>query len=388
MSDQIAPSIPIVALPGSDVHPHHYAGANDSARTETINTATITSPSMQTFFLGGLFVFALLTACWAAAEILVPVVLAFVLKLVFSPVMRFLESLRVPRVLAALMIIFALLGGCLSIGSALATPAEKWAQQLPRTMDIIENRMEDVNSHIAPLQNVLNEAEKIGARVSSEKTVTVQVDGSGWKDTVFKKTGRFIIGFAEMLLVLFYLLAAGDTFLRRTVEILPRYRDKKQAIAIATQIERDISGYLLTITFMNALVGIATTIVMHLCGLSDPILWGVMAFVLNYIPVAGPLACTVMFLIVGTSTEANMQAGLMPAIAYFGIHILESEVLTTFLLARQFTLNPVLVMLGLIFFFWIWGVPGVILATPIIAITKIIFDNINSLKPMGHFMEG
>jgi len=235
---------------------------------------------------------------------------------------------------------------------------------------------------------VLGGGRNIGARAGSEKTLTVQVDGSGWKDTIFRKTGSFVIGFAEMLLVLFYLLAAGDTFLRRTVEILPRYGDKKQAIAIATQIERDISGYLLTITFMNALVGLATALVMHLCGLSDPILWGVMAFVLNYIPVAGPLACTAMFLIVGTSTEANMQEALIPAVTYFGIHILESEVLTTYLLARQFTLNPVLVMLGLIFFFWIWGVPGVILATPIIAITKIIFDNINSLNPVGHFMEG
>ena len=206
--------------------------------------------------------------------------------------------------------------------------------------------------------------------------------------TLFTGTRAIAAGLFETVLVLFFLLLAGDVFLRRLVEILPRFRDKRQAVDISQQIERDISVYLVTITLMNAMVGIATALVMWLCGLGDPLLWGAVAFLLNYVPILGPLLGVVTFVLAGLLTSDTLWGALLPAGLYLAIHLLEGETITPMLLARRFTLNPVLVILSLIFWYWMWGVPGAILSVPMLAIIKIICDRVQTLAALGHFLEG
>ena len=190
------------------------------------------------------------------------------------------------------------------------------------------------------------------------------------------------------MLFLYFLLVSGDIFLRRLVEILPRFSSKRQAVDISQQIESDISAYLVTITIMNAAVGIATGIVMWLTGIGDPILWGTVAFLLNYAPILGPTLGVVIFLLAGLLTIGTLWQALLPAGLYLGIHLVEGETVTPMLLARRFTLNPVLVILSLVFWFWMWGIPGAILSVPMLAITKIICDRVRPLAALGHFLEG
>jgi predicted PurR-regulated permease PerM len=181
---------------------------------------------------------------------------------------------------------------------------------------------------------------------------------------------------------------ASDTFLRRLVEIMPRFRNKRQVIDISHQVEADISSYLVTITVMNTLVGIATGGAMWALGLEDPILWGAIAFLLNYVPILGPLTGLLIFLAVGMLSLEPLGMAFMPMAAYAMIHLLEGQAITPLLLARRFTLNPVLVIISLLFWNWMWGVPGAILAVPMLAITKIICDRIRPLAAIGHFLEG
>jgi predicted PurR-regulated permease PerM len=201
-------------------------------------------------------------------------------------------------------------------------------------------------------------------------------------------TTAFAGGLFTTLLVLFFLLLSGDTFLRRLVEVLPSFSEKRQAVDISQQIERDISAYLVTISIMNALVGIGTGLAVWACGLGDPVLWGTLAFLLNYVPILGPLTGVVIFGLVGLLSFDELWRALLPAACYLTIHLIEGETVTPMLLARRFTLNPVLVMLSLIFWHWMWGVPGAILAVPMLAIAKIICDRIKPLAPVGHFLEG
>ena len=123
--------------------------------------------------------------------------------------------------------------------------------------------------------------------------------------------------------------AFGNTFLRRLVEILPTFRDKRQAIEISQQIEHDISAYLITI--MNALVGLATACVMWLCGLGDPILWGAAAYLLNYIPFLGPAISVVMFILAGLLAMDSLWRALAQPALYFAIHLIEGETITPML---------------------------------------------------------
>jgi predicted PurR-regulated permease PerM len=188
------------------------------------------------------------------------------------------------------------------------------------------------------------------------------------------------------MIVLFFLLAAGDRLLKGFIEVLPRFSDKRQAVDIASEIQRQIGGYLFTITLMNAAVGVLTGLAMWACGLGDPILWGSAAFLLNYVPILGPLAGVGMFALAGVVTLEWPWQALLPATLYLLIHVAEGEIITPSLLAKRFTLNPVLVIVALFFWHAVWGVPGALLAVPLLAMFKIISDRVEPLQPVGHII--
>jgi len=342
---------------------------------------------IKTVFQGGLFLLALLAACYVAGEIILPIVLAFVLKLVLQPAMRLFEHLHLPRVIASLAIILVLFGGFVGLGTALSGPAASWAQKIPDGLPRLEERLTFLSKPIQALQKFLHQAEGL-TQPADPAVPTVAVQGPGLSDKLLNGTRTIASGLFTTVLVLFFLLASGDTFLRRLVEVLPRFKDKRQAVEISQQIEADISAYLVTITIMNAAVGIATGIAAAACGLGNPVLWGTVAFLLNYVPILGPTIGVTIFVFVGLLSIGPLWLAFVPAGTYLCIHVIEGETVTPMLLARRFTINPVLVILAIVFWYWMWGVLGVILAMPMLAITKIICDRIEPLAAFGHFIEG
>jgi predicted PurR-regulated permease PerM len=329
----------------------------------------------------------MLAACYVASEIVLPIVLAFVLSLVLQPAMRVLEQVRLPRGVAAMLLILVLFGTLGGLGAALSLPATSWAQKLPTGIPKLQERLNFLSQPIAALQKLADQAQGLTQGVE-HKAVPVAVQGSGLSDRLLSGTRSFASGLLETVLVLFFLLVSGDTFLRRLVEIMPRFRDKRQAVDISKQIESDVSAYLFTVTIMNLAVGVATGTVMALCGVGDPVLWGMVAFLLNYIPILGPMTGVMVFVLAGLLSIDSLWGAFLPAGLYLVIHLVEGETVTPMLLARRFTINPVLVILSLVFWYWMWGVPGAILSTPMLAITKIICDRIRPLMAFGHFMEG
>jgi predicted PurR-regulated permease PerM len=342
---------------------------------------------IKAVFLGGLFLLAMLGACYVASDIVLPIVLAFVLSLVLQPAMRALERLRLPRGIAAVFLILMLFGTLGGFGAALSGPAASWAQKLPTGVPKLQERLSFLSRPIAAFQKFADQAQ--GITLGGEpKAVPVTVQGSGLSDRLLNGTRSFASGLLETVLVLFFLLVSGETFLRRLVEILPRFKDKRQAVDISQQIEGDVSAYLFTITIMNLAVGVAIGTVMAFCGVGDPVLWGTVAFLLNYIPILGPMIGVAVFLLAGLLSIDSLWGAFLPAGLYLLIHLVEGETVTPMLLARRFTINPVLVILSLVFWYWMWGVPGAVLSTPMLAITKIICDRIRPLMAFGHFMEG
>jgi predicted PurR-regulated permease PerM len=342
---------------------------------------------IKTVFQGGLFFLALLAACYVASEIILPIFIAFVLMLVLQPAMRFFENLHLPRFIAALAIIVVLFGSFVGLGAALSGPAASWAQKLPEGLPRLQERLTFLSKPIQTLQKFLHQAEGL-TQGAGPAVATVAVQGSGLNDKVLHATGAIASGLFTTVLVLFFLLVSGDTFLRRLVEVLPRFRDKRRAVHISQQIEADISAYLVTITTMNVAVGVATGILAAVCGLGDPVLWGTVAFLLNYVPILGPTLGVMTFVFVGLLSIETLWLAFVPAGVYLLIHIIEGETMTPMLLARRFTINPVLVILAVVFWYWMWGVPGAILAMPMLATTKIVCDRIQPLAAFGHFIEG
>jgi predicted PurR-regulated permease PerM len=338
-------------------------------------------------FLGGLFVLALLATAYVASDIVLPLIFAIVLKLLLQPALRVLERLHVPRILAALLLIFALFGTIVGLGTAISGPAGTWAAKLPEGIPRLQERLSFLRAPIDTLQRFLQQVQDIGGTAPSPNTVA-QAQGPTLLTKLFTGTRNFASGFFTTVLFLFFLLVSGDIFLHRLVEILPHFSSKRQVVDISQQIERDISGYLITITIINAAVGIAMALAMWLTGVGDPILWGTVAFLLNYVPILGTALGILIFLLAGLLTIDTLWLALLPAGLYLGLHVIEGETLTPMLLAKRFTLNPVLVIISLVFWFWMWGIPGAILSVPMLATTKIICDRIRPLAAFGHFLEG
>ena len=362
--------------------------ASDVEVPETVEEDLPTAPDVANVFLGGLLLLASLVACYLAAAILLPIVVAFVLMLVLQPAMRVLQRSHIPRLVAAIFIILVFFGALAGTGMMLSGPAASWAQKLPSGIPKLQERLSFLSEPISAFQRLMSRAESFTQLKTQSGPLPVTLAGAGLSERLLDSTRAVVSGMLEIVLVLFFLLMAGDTFLRRLVEVLPRFKNKRQAVEISQQIESDISAYLMTITLMNVAVGIATGVAAALCGLGDPILWGSVAFLLNFVPILGPLLGVVIFLVAGLLTIETLWLAVMPAALYLGIHITEGETITPMLLARRFTINPVLVIIALVFWYWMWGVPGAILATPMLAVTKIICDRIEALKPFGHFIEG
>ena len=350
----------------------------------------------QTVFLGGIFLFCLLGACYVAANILLPIFLALLMKFVLHPLVRGGQRWRIPSGVSSVLIIVVLLTAFVGLGSAVSEPVGKWTGRLQEAMPQLKEQLGFIKNRLTGMQEAISSAEHV-VPGSDTKAVVVSVRGTTLTDRLLAGTGHFASGLLETIIILLFLLISGDTFLRRLVEVLPRFQDKKHAVAISQQVENDLSAYLLTITLANLCLGIATGVAMRMLGIEDPLLWGVLAFTLNYVPIIGPILMTGIVFIVGSIGSGGngggavidgSAAGLLPAGIFFAIHLCESQMITPLLLARRFTLNPVLIILSLTFWFWMWGIVGAILATPMLAVAKIICDRIEPLQPLGHLIEG
>jgi len=360
-----------------------------AAVTEAADETEMPLPSdPRTFFLGGLFALGVLAALYVASSVILPVVFALVLNLRLQPAVRLLGRLHLPRAVGALLAVLLVIGAIVGLVAALSVPAATWAERLPEGIPRLEAHLQVMKGPIQALQKVIQQAEQVADAPPSRGSIVSVRRDLGITGALFAGTRSVLDGLFTTVLVLYFLLVAGNIFLRRIVEILPTFSNKRQAVDISQQIQEDISAYLVTITAMNAAVGVTTAVAMYLCGLGDPLLWGTTAFLLNFIPILGPLFGVCIFVLVGMLSFESLWWALLPPALYFGIHLIEGESLTPMLLARRFTLNPVLIILSLVFWFWMWGMLGAILAVPMLAILKIISDRLRPLKALGHFLEG
>jgi len=336
-----------------------------------------------------LAILATIYALYVGQEVVLPIMLAVVLKLLLQPTMDFLrDRLHLPPELAALILIICLFAFIATVIFVISGPASTWIGKAPEVLPVLKQKLEVLRQPIDYLQGMFKELEAVAAsptQGASVPTVAVK-DPTAISSKLAWSTVAIISRLFSTMVILFFLLAAGDRLLRGLIEVLPRFSDKRQAVDIAGEIQRKIGGYLVIITLMNSAVGALTGLAMWWCGLGDPILWGVAAFLLNYVPIVGPLFGVGTFLIAGIVALEWPWSAFLPAGLYLLIHIAEGEVITPLLLAKRFTLNPVLVIVSLFFWHALWGVPGALLAVPLLAMFKIASDRIEVLQPAGHII--
>jgi len=363
------------------------ADETDERRPNIVETANFLEPvHVRSFTLTGIFLLLALYALKIGSDFFVPVMLAFLLSFLFAPVVRLLHRLYIPLSLGAALVLFGLIG-VLTFGIyQLAAPASGWMAKLPNAAAQLEYRLSNLKQTFREFSKASREVERITKFDTAGTAQQVEVKKSSVGEILLGQTQGFLVSGGVMFVLLFFLLASGDMFLRKLVTVLPRFENKKLAVEISRQIEHDISRYLLTVTLINAVFGSAVGLSMYFIGLPNALLWGVMAGLLHFIPFLGAIVGISVVTLVALVTMDQLTSILLVPSAYLGLNLLEEYLFFPFLIGRRLLLNPVVIFIWLIFWGWLWGIPGALMAVPLLAIFKIVCDHIEPLAAVAEFL--
>lgn len=334
----------------------------------------------------GLLVLGILYTLYFARPVLLPVVLAVLLAYLLKPVVRTLHRTGLPTAIGAALV---LLGFVLVTGYGtfrLAGPAAEWIGNAPDNLRTAEQKLRGLKKPVEAVSRATEEIEKITDMDEGEEAPEVQVAETPLSKTVLGQTRVFFAGAVITLFLLYFLLAAGDLLLRQLVRSLPRFHQKRTAVIISRRTERELSRYLFTMGLINIGLGCAIGLGMYLLGMPNPILWGVMAAFLNFIPYLGPLVGVAIVSLVAVVSFDTTSHILAAPLVYFGLNAIEGSLITPIIMGQRLKLNPIFILLSLTFWGWLWGIPGALLAVPLLATFKIVCDNIDILTPVGEFL--
>lgn len=333
---------------------------------------------------------ALLYTLFFARAFLLPIAFAVLLDFLFSPFVRALSRIRIPLPLGALLVILGLVGaGGLAV-YGLSGPVQTWAENSAESVATAQSRLRRL---LRPLQRVTKSAQQVesaaggvaGTRGAQGPTEVV-VRGPSVVSRIFGSTQRFLAGLLEVLILLYFLLAAGDLFLQKLIRVLPRVHDQQKAIEIARATEASISTYLMTAAAVNLTEGLVVTGAMYLLGMPNAPLWGALVALMEFIPYLGAFTVVIILTVAGLSTFDNVGHGLLIPATFLVINTVQANVVSPLLLGHRLALNPVALLVSIAFWFWIWGIPGAFIAVPLVATFKILCDHIDTLQPIGEFL--
>jgi predicted PurR-regulated permease PerM len=349
------------------------------------------STKISAVTLTGLFLLAAIFFLKYAGAFVVPVVFAILLFFLLHPLILVLYRLRIPRMLGAALVLGVLVGGGVIGVSALQEPAKDWVGKAPESLRKVQTMAMDFIRRVERFTGADDRRGEVSD--STEPTAGAKVKSFKLADTVLNyttliTTASFVGGFLETVVLLFFMLAAGDRFLQILVRVLPHQDEKKEAIAIVNDVQQNISRFLFTVTLVNICLGLLVAVAMLWLGMPNPILWGVIAGTLNFIPYFGPFAVSIVLILASLLSFESTGRALLPALVYLSLHAVESNLVTPSVLGRRLTLNPLVIFMALMFWMWLWGMAGALLAVPLLMSFKIVCDHVKALGPIGELIGG
>lgn len=341
----------------------------------------------------GLLILMILTILYLARDLVLPVAMAVVLSLVFLPLVRLMKKIYIPSSLGAGIVVLGLMTAFLGGTYRLAEPANSWLSQAPQGLREIELKLLSISGAVKDAASASAQVEAMskqmaGGSSEGEESREVVVKAPTFASTVVEYAREFAFITLSTLVLLYFLLASEDIFLRKTIAATPLLSDKKRAVDIVQHVETEVSTYLLTVTMINIALGCIVALVMYFMGVPNPMLWGVIAGALNFIPYLGGIATTAILTIVGLlSFDELWRAALVPGV-YFLLNAMEGYLLTPLIVGKRMNLNPVIIVLSVLMWGWMWGIPGALLAVPILVIVKVLSDRVERLNVFGDFLSG
>jgi predicted PurR-regulated permease PerM len=341
---------------------------------------------IRSFALTGLFILAVFYTIYFMRAVLLPIVLAGLLSYLLRPLIRGMARAKIPPPVGAAILIVALIAAVVSAISALSVPASGWLEKAPYALQQLQRKLLPLRQPIEKVAQASGEIEKLTAPSDPRAKPAVELRQHPVTDALYVRTPEFVAGVVLVAILLYFLMAYDGVFLGKILRLMPKLADKKRAVSIANEIQAHVSRYLLTQTLVNICLGTAVGATVGLLGLQNPLMWGAMVAVLNFIPYLGALTGIVcMTLGAVLSYDSFAYAMIFPAV-YLVFATIEGNFVTPWIMGRSLTLNPVIILIALTFWGWMWGIVGVILAVPILAAFKIFCSHVEPMEPIADFL--
>lgn len=357
--------------------------------------------------LNGLFALAVLYTLYFAKSLIMPVVVALLFALLLGPLVNLFHRFHVPRTLSAFLLLACIIGPLTLLGMELAEPAQKWAKRLPELGMQLTEEFDSFTDSLTPEQEPPapqapppkedkgfsffglfggdDEEEEapsprpIPEEPSSKDAVKEKLVQGGLEFAIsmVSATPLLIVQLLTFIILVLFQLIFGQRLFQNAIQVLPKVRDKRQANLLVARVQRQLSRYILTVSLINTGLGVATAAALWLLRVEDALLWGVVVGLLNFAPYVGPLVAACILSLAGVVQYGLDLAALIPAATFMAINLVEAQFVTPLVLGRHMRLNPLVLVLWILVWGWLWGAAGVLLSVPLLVCLKLAAQQLN-----------
>jgi len=364
----------------TDSQPPAPAPTPRPSHIERVRTAAVVVIAVAIAFAGLYF----------GSEVFIPLGLSLVFTALLRPVVRWLERLGLRTGLAATLVVLVSIALLAGAAVAVTAPVQNWAQQAPQELQKAQQRLRKLVHSVDPVTKAVSgvtggdEGGKEGGSQSGGGGGGPS--GAGVAAKVFGLTTTLLTGLLEVLLLVWFLLASGDLFVRKLVHVLPLVSEKKRAVDVVHETESVVSRYMLVSLLMYLVQGTAVGLTAWLVGLPTPALWGMMTVLLEFIPYLGAAFMMILLTLIGLATFDSVGQALVTPGVYLLVSTIQNNLVSPFAYGRRLKLNPVAVLLSVMIWYGLWGIAGAFLAVPLVATIKVLADRVPGLVALGEFL--
>jgi predicted PurR-regulated permease PerM len=339
-------------------------------------------PSARTLAVVGLLCIAIGCVLYLARVVFIPLTFALMLSFLLSPAVTWLERWHLPRSAGAALVVFALLGGGGFAVVELSNPATEWIARSPKVLQTLERK---VRPWRRPVKNVSALAERVERMTQVEERKgpqEVTLEKPGILSTALDTVWTMAAGGLVTLFALYFTLLTGDVLLARVIAWIPDLNQRRTAEVIDS-IQKGMSKYLRTVFAINFAVGCVVALAMYVLGMPNPFLWGALAMVVNFVPYVGPFVGILTVGAVALASFDDTTAAMLPPLVYLAFASVEGNVITPLILGRTCELDPLVIFVWLLFWGWLWGIAGAIVAVPMLMLIKLMCERSVVLHPIA-----
>jgi predicted PurR-regulated permease PerM len=331
-----------------------------------------------------LAIIAFCTVLYVARTYLMPLGTALVFAVVLAPVCAFFEWFRLPRVISALLALIVAGAVAYAAFFLIAQPATRWIENAPAVLDKAERQIQKLREPLKPLQDISKEVEQFQVVPSTTpRNRTVVLEGPGLTQSLLASAQVIAVQTGFVFLLAYFFLITREEFRLKIIAFQPTLRARVRMARAFRDMKRRVSGYIVTFSMINVVVGTATGLACWQLGLPEPAMWGGITAILNFIPFVGPTMTIALLALAGLSTYDTILQASFPALAFMAISFVESNGVTPMIMGRRMTLNPLAIILAVSFWTWIWGPVGGLISLPLLIMFKVICDHIPVFQVVG-----